>query len=59
MSKKKVGSGAGGSLSAAAATLGSKGGKHGGPARAKVLTASERKYIASLGGKAKKAKDGR
>lgn len=54
MARKK-----GGALSAAAATLGAKGGKFGGPARAKALTPSERKAIASKGGKAKARKEGR
>ena len=43
MAKKK-----GGGLTAAAKTLGSKGGKEGGPARAKALTAAERIAIAAL-----------
>ena len=43
----------GGSLSNAAATLGKKGGKFGGPARARALTPSERSAIARLGGKAR------
>jgi hypothetical protein len=42
-----------GALGQAAATLGKKGGKSGGPARAKVLTAAERTAIASKGGKAR------
>lgn len=44
------------SLSQAAAALGKKGGKTGGPARAKALTHKERVDIASQGGKAKAAK---
>jgi len=36
-----------------AKTLGSKGGKKGGPARAAVLTASQRSKIAAEGGKAR------
>ena len=43
------------SLAAAARILGAKGGKRGGPARAKALTAGERSAIASKGGKAKNA----
>lgn len=39
--------------STAAKSLGSKGGKKGGPARAKALTSTERSRIASEGGKAK------
>lgn len=49
MAKAKGNSG----LTAAAKALGKVGGKAGGPARAKALTASERKAIASLGGKAR------
>jgi hypothetical protein len=37
----------------AAVSLGRRGGKKGGPARAKVLSAARRKAIASMGGKAK------
>ena len=37
-------------LTAAAKILGSKGGKRGGPARAKALTAAERSAIAKKGG---------
>ena len=48
MAKKK-----GGGLTAAAKTLGSKGGKEGGPARAKALTAAERIAIAREGGRAR------
>lgn len=40
----------------AAVTLGARGGKKGGPARAKALPASVRKAIASKGGKAAKKK---
>ncbi len=40
-----------GALGQAAATLGKKGGKFGGPARAKSLTAAERTEIARKGGK--------
>lgn len=39
--------------SSAAKTLGSKGGKKGGPARASKLTSQQRSAIASKGGKAK------
>jgi hypothetical protein len=55
--KKKGSSG----LSEAAAKLGRAGGKVGGKARARVLTAGERTEIARLGGimKAKKAKNGK
>jgi len=42
------------SLSAAAAKLGKKGGKKGGPARSRKLTPARRSEIASMGGKAKK-----
>lgn len=45
-------------LTQAAKTLGSKGGKRGGPARAKTLTSQQRSAIASKGGKAKSAKKG-
>jgi hypothetical protein len=45
-----------GELSEAAAKLGKKGGKFGGPARAKVLSASEKKAIAKKGGDAKARK---
>ena len=41
------------SLTAAAKLLGAKGGKKGGPARARVLTKAMRQKIAALGGKAK------
>ncbi len=51
MAKKK-----GGSLSQAAATLGKKGGKFGGAARAKKLTKSELSAIAKMGGDAKARK---
>ena len=44
------------SLTEAAKKMGKKGGTAGGPARAKALVASERSYIASLGGKAKAKK---
>ncbi len=40
------------SLSQAAKTLGKKGGKSGGPARARALTAGQRSAIARKGGKA-------
>lgn len=40
-------------LSEAAKTLGSAGGKKGGPARAAKLSASDRKKIAAKGGKAR------
>jgi hypothetical protein len=43
------------SSSNAAKQLGSRGGKKGGPARAKALTSSQRSAIASKGGKAKAA----
>ena len=43
----------GGELTAAAKKMGKKGGLAGGPARAKVLSASERKSIAVQGGKAR------
>jgi len=46
------------SLAAAAKLLGKKGGKKGGPARARVLTQVQRSRIASLGGQAKAAKKG-
>ena len=52
MPRKKSTSG----LSAAAKLLGKQGGKKGGPARARVLTAGQRSSIASQGGKAKAAK---
>lgn len=55
MARKKSTSG----LSAAAKLLGKQGGKKGGPARAKVLTAGQRSSIASMGGKAKAAKKGK
>lgn len=41
--------------SRAARILGAKGGKKGGPARAKVLTQSQRTAIARMGGKARRA----
>lgn len=41
----------------AAKQLGSRGGKKGGPARAKTLSSQERSKIASQGGKAKAAKN--
>jgi hypothetical protein len=44
------------SVTAAAKTLGARGGKVGGPARARALTAGKRSQIASLGGKAAKKK---
>lgn len=44
-------------LSQAAKTLGAKGGLKGGPARARVLSKSERSAIASKGGKAKAKKN--
>ncbi len=44
------------SLKAAAALLGAKGGKAGGPARAKALTAGEKTEIARKGGMAKARK---
>ena len=46
-------------LRAAAAKLGSKGGKSGGPARAKALTKSQRVAIASKGGHAKARNQGK
>ena len=45
-----------GSLSEAAKTLGSAGGKKGGPARAKALSSSRRSAIARQGAKAKHSK---
>ncbi len=42
-------------LAAAARVLGKKGGKTGGPARARALTKGQRSTIASMGGKAKAA----
>jgi hypothetical protein len=45
-----------GSLSEAAKTLGSAGGKKGGPARAKTLSSSRRSAIARQGAKAKHSK---
>lgn len=42
-------------LHKAATILGKKGGKYGGPARAKALTPAERSKIAAKGGKAKAA----
>lgn len=54
MAKKK-----GGSLSQAAAALGKRGGKFGGPARAKVLTAGERSEIAREGANAANKKKAR
>ena len=42
-----------GGLTAAAKALGKQGGKFGGPARAKALTAAERTMIAKQGGKAR------
>lgn len=50
--KKKGSSG----LSEAAAKLGKAGGRAGGPARARVLTAGERSAVAKLGGDAKARK---
>ena len=47
------------SLKAAAAKLGKKGGKVGGPARARALTDAERSRIASMGAKAKNRKYGK
>ncbi len=47
MQKKKS------SLSSAASAMGKKGGKEGGPARAKVLTPAQRTAIAKMGGKAR------
>lgn len=44
-------------LTKAAKTLGQKGGKAGGPARAAALSPFERSRIASKGGKARQAKD--
>lgn len=44
------------SKNTAAQQLGSKGGKVGGPARAKKLTSQERSQIASKGGQAKASK---
>jgi hypothetical protein len=41
------------SLTAAAKLLGKKGGKKGGPARAKALTPGQREKIAAAGGRAK------
>jgi hypothetical protein len=46
----------GGGLSEAAAKLGKRGGKFGGPARAKALTAAERSEIARKGAMAKNRK---
>lgn len=43
-------------LTEAAKTMGSAGGKIGGPARSKALTAEERSKIAEAGGKARAAK---
>ncbi len=43
-------------LTAAARMLGKKGGKRGGPARARKLTDVQKARIAALGGKAKAAK---
>lgn len=48
-----------GALGQAAATLGKKGGKFGGPARARALTAAERTEIARKGGKARQRQKGR
>jgi hypothetical protein len=45
-------------LSEAAKKLGSKGGKKGGPARARKLTAAQRKKIAEEGAKARWKKKG-
>jgi hypothetical protein len=47
------------SLSVAAAKMGRKGGKIGGPARARVLSDAERSRIAAMGARAKAAKYGR
>lgn len=41
-----------------AVVLGAKGGRKGGPARARKLTASRRKSIAAMGGKARSRKKG-
>jgi hypothetical protein len=49
MASKNVGD----AVSNAARVLGKRGGKKGGPARARQLTAAERKKIAAMGGKAK------
>lgn len=45
-----------GKINAAAKTLGREGGKKGGPARAKALTAGERQAIAAKGGRASHGK---
>lgn len=45
-----------GGLTAAAKTLGSRGGKIGGPARNRALTPEQRKRIATMGGKARQKK---
>ncbi len=47
------------SLHDSAVTLGSKGGRKGGPARASKLSRARRKAIASKGAKAKNSKYGR
>jgi hypothetical protein len=44
------------SLTAAAKLMGAKGGKRGGPARARALTSEQRKKIAAAGGRAKARK---
>lgn len=46
-------------LTGAAKTLGAAGGKVGGPARNRALSAQRRKEIAAQGGKARQAKKGR
>ena len=46
-------------LTNAAKQLGSKGGQKGGPARAKVLSSSQRSEIARKGGQAKAANTGK
>jgi len=55
-SKKSGSTKKSGNLSGAGRTLGKKGGKTGGPARAKSLSSKERSAIASKGGKARQAK---
>lgn len=52
MPKKKSSAG----VTQAAKTLGERGGKKGGPARARALTKKQRQDIAAQGGKAKAAK---
>lgn len=55
-SKNKKGKHSDSSLSESARRLGEVGGRKGGPARAKALSAEERSAIAREGGKAKAAK---